>query len=124
MIRLERRLEGDAAWLRSEDIETFHQYAFGTCRQCGASAELAASFAEWLAAHDPAVAASGAPDLEVVAEAFRTVAVTAKALQFSLARQSRGRTVDLHSPLAEMGRAYKTAMDGLVARYATPDLRA
>jgi hypothetical protein len=122
MVRLEHRLDGDAAWLRSEDIETFHQYAFGTCRQCGASAELAASFVDWLGARDPAVLASGARDLEVVAEAFRTVAVAAKALQFSLARQSRGRAVDLHSPLAEMGRAYKTAMDGLVARYGGPAL--
>jgi hypothetical protein len=114
MLRLEQRLDGDVAWLRSGGIETFHQYAFGTCRQCGASAELAASFVDWLAAHDPA---SGSPDLEEAAEAFRTVAVTAKALQFSLARVSRGRSVDLHGPLAEMGRAYKVAMDGLVARY-------
>ncbi len=107
--------------MRSEDIETFHQYAFGTCRQCGASAELAASFVDWLAAHDSVAPASGSQDLEDAAEAFRTVAVTAKALQFSLARQSRGRSVDLHGPLAEMGRAYKVAMDGLVARYG--DLR-
>jgi hypothetical protein len=119
MLRLEQRLDDDAGWLRSEDIETFHQYAFGTCRQCGASAELAASFVDWLAAHDPS---SGSPDLKDAAEAFRTVAVTAKALQFSLARQSRGRSVDLHSPLAEMGRAYKTAMDGLVARYGASEL--
>jgi hypothetical protein len=117
MIRLEQRLNRDAAWLRGEDIETFHQYAFGTCRQCGASAELAASFVEWLAAHDPAAQPSGTQELEDAAEAFRTVAVTAKALQFSLARQSRGRSVDLHGPLTEMGRAYKTAMDALVARY-------
>jgi hypothetical protein len=51
------------------------------------------------------------------------VAVTAKALQFSLARQSRGRTVDLHGPLTEMGRAYKLAMDGLVARYGATELQ-
>ena len=106
-----------------EDIETFHQYAFGTCRQCGASAELAASFVDWLAAHDPAVSTSEASDLKVVAEAFRTVAVTAKALQFSLARQSRGRTVDLHSPLIEMSRAYATAMAGLVARYGASEVQ-
>jgi hypothetical protein len=117
MIRLEQRLDGDAAWLRTEDIETFHNYAFGTCRQCGASAELAASFVDWLRTRDPDVSASDAGDLVVVAESFRTVAVAAKALQFSLARQSRGRTVDLHGPLTEMGLAYKTAMDGLVARY-------
>jgi Domain of unknown function (DUF1839) len=117
MLRLEQRLESDAAWLRSEGIETFHQYAFGTCRQCGASAELAASFVDWLAVHDPGAPASGSQDLQDIAEAFETVAVTAKALQFSLARQSRGRSVDLHGPLTEMSGAYKKAMDGLVARY-------
>ena len=55
--------------------------------------------------------------LRCVAEAFRTLAVTAKALQFSLARRSHGRSVDLHASFEEMGRAYRTAMDGLVARY-------
>ena len=115
MLRFEQRLEHDAAWLGTQDIETFHLYAFGTCRQCGATAELAASFVDWLAAHDPA--ASDCDDLVVVAEAFRTLAVTAKALQFSLARRSRGRSVDLHALFEEMGRAYRTAMDGLVARY-------
>jgi Domain of unknown function (DUF1839) len=112
MIRFEQRLGHDVAWLGSQDIETFHLYAFGTCRQCGAAAELAASFVEWLGRHD-----SGSGNLVAVAEAFRTVATTAKALQFSLARASRGRNVDLHSPFEEMGRAYRTAMDGLVARY-------
>jgi hypothetical protein len=124
MLRLQQRLDGDAAWLRSEDVETFHQYAFGTCRQCGASAELAASFVDWLAAHDSVAPGSGSQDLEDAAEAFRTVAVTAKALQFSLARLSRGRSVDLHAPLAEMGRAYKVAMDGLVGRYGGSELQA
>ena len=51
------------------------------------------------------------------------MAVTAKALQFSLARLSRGRSVDLHGPLTEMGRAYKAAMDGLVARYGASERR-
>ena len=121
MLRLEQRLDADAAWLRGEEIETFHQYAFGTCRQCGASAELAASFVDWLVVHDPALSGAGTSDLEVVAEAFRSVAVGAKAVQFSLARQSRGRTVDLQGPLAEMSVAYKRAMDGLVARYGDTD---
>jgi hypothetical protein len=115
MLRFEQRLEHDAAWLGTQDLQTFHLYAFGTCRQCGATAELAASFVDWLAAHDPAV--TGSDDLVVVAEAFRTVAVTAKSLQFSLARRSRGRSVDLHASFEEMGRAYRTAIHGLVARY-------
>jgi Domain of unknown function (DUF1839) len=115
MLRFERRLDEDARWLGSQDIETFHLYAFGTCRQCGASAELAASFVDWLASHDPA--ATGSDDLRVVADSFRTVAVAAKALQFSLARRSRGRPVELHASFEEMSRAYATAMDGLVACY-------
>ena len=115
MVRFEQRLEDDATWLGRQDIETFHLYAFGTCRQCGASAELAASFVDWLAAHDPA--ARGADDLSVVADAFRSVATSAKALQFSLARRSRGRSVDVHGSFEEMSRAYRTAMQGLVDRY-------
>ena len=115
MVRFEQRLEHDAAWLGTQDIETYHLYAFGTCRQCGATAELAASFVDWLAEHDPAV--TGSDDLVVVADAFRTVATTAKALQFSLARRSRGRAVDLHGSFEEMSLAYRTAMDGLVSRY-------
>jgi hypothetical protein len=115
MVRFEQRLEHDAAWLGTQDIETFHLYAFGTCRQCGATAELAASFVDWLGAHDPV--ATGSDDLQVVADDFRTVATTAKALQFSLARRSRGRTVDLHGSFEEMSRAYRAAMSGLAARY-------
>jgi hypothetical protein len=115
MLRFERRLEQDAPWLGSQDIETFHLYAFGTCRQCGASAELAASFVDWLAAHDPA--AKGSEDLAAAADAFRVVATAAKALQFGLARRSRGRTVDLSGSFEEMSGAYRSAMDALVARY-------
>jgi Domain of unknown function (DUF1839) len=115
MSRFALRLADDEAWLGSQDIETFHLYAFGTCRQCGAAMELAASFVGWLALHDPAAVGSG--DLEAVADAFRAVATTAKALQFSLARRSRGRAVDLSSSFVEMSVAYHAAMDGLVTRY-------
>jgi hypothetical protein len=45
------------------------------------------------------------------------VASSAKALQFSLARASRGRRVDLDGLFGEMSRAYQTAIDGLVGRY-------
>jgi hypothetical protein len=52
-----------------------------------------------------------------VAEQFNAVATSAKALQFALARLSRGRSVDLHGPFEEMSRAYQSAMAGLEARY-------
>ena len=37
---------------RSTGRTGFHPYAFATCRQCGASAELAAAFVDWLDEHD------------------------------------------------------------------------
>jgi hypothetical protein len=117
MIRFKRRLEQDLAWLESQDTETFHLYAFGTCRQCGSSAELAASFADWLHLHDRSTTASRSGDLQIVADSFRSVATSAKALQFSLARASRGRKVDLDGLFDDMGQAYRTAMDGFVGRY-------
>ena len=118
MVRFEQRLEHDLAWLGQQDIEMFHLYAFGTCRQCGAAAELAASFVDWLGQHDTTAAGSAEErHLGAVAAAFRSVADAAKALQFSLARLSRGRSVDLHASFVEMSRGYRAAMDGLTARY-------
>ena len=52
------------------------------CRQCGASAELAASFVDWLDRHD-------GPGTEAAAEPFRAVAEGAKRLQFAMARRGR-----------------------------------
>ncbi len=78
------RITDDVAWLAAQDLETFHLYAFGTCRQCGATNELAASFVEWLNRMDR-------PGTERAADAFRAVAEGAKALQYALARISRRR---------------------------------
>jgi len=117
MARFQLRMEHDLTWLEGQDTEVFHLYAFGTCRQCGAAAELAASFVDWLAVNDPLLDGTGPEDLALVAESFRTVATVAKALQFALARASRGRNVDLKGSFDELGRAYGTAMDGLAARY-------
>ncbi len=108
--RLGARLEHDLPWLATQDIETFHLYSFGMCRQCGASAELAASFVDWLCRHDR----SGA---EPAADAFRDLAGGAKALQFALARVVRGRTVDLASILEPMERSWAAAMDTLDVHY-------
>jgi hypothetical protein len=117
MARFQQRLAHDLAWLEGQDTETFHLYAFGTCRQCGAAAELAASFVDWVAANDPSASAASVEDLVTAAESFRTVATTAKALQFALARASRGRKVDLDGLFDGLGLAYRAAMEGLVARY-------
>lgn len=108
--RLGARVEDDLAWLAGQDLETFHRYAFGTCRQCGASAELAGAFVDWLVVHD-------GPGIEPAAEAFRALADRAKALQFALARATRGRTVDLAPLIDGMAREWATAMDVLGKRY-------
>jgi hypothetical protein len=35
-------------WLSGQDLDTFHRYSFGICRQCGSNTEWAASFVGWL----------------------------------------------------------------------------
>jgi len=108
--RMRERLGPELDWLRSQDLEMFHKWAFGFCRQCGANAELAASFVEWLAAHDDT-------SITAATEAFRGLASATKTLQFSLARAARGRAVDVDPVLDEMELHWDTAMAPLVARY-------
>jgi len=103
-------LRRDLPWLVGEDLETFHLYAFGTCRQCGASNELAASFVDWLNDHD-------GPGTESAAEDLRAVAEGAKALQFALARVARGRQADLESILSPMAERWERALGTLECRY-------
>ncbi len=108
--RLGRRLTEDLPWLAEQGLETFHRYSFGTCRQCGACAELASSFVDWLDRHDR-------PGSEAAARSFAELAAGAKALQFALARAARGRRVDLRPVLEPMERHWSEAMEALVARY-------
>ena len=108
--RLRKRVAHDLPWLSTAGIETFHEYAFGTCRQCGAAAELAASFVDWLAER-------GEHDDGDAAGHLRRVAETAKTLQFQLARAARGRPVDVDGPLTEMERDWDAAIGALVARH-------
>lgn len=109
MGRFKDRLSADLGWLAGQDVATFHRYAFGTCRQCGSNAELAASFVDWLDGYDGG--------LSGVAERFRAVSDGAKALQFGLARVLRGRQPDLDGPLDEMAKAWEDGMEALVGRY-------
>ncbi|MCU1487505.1 MAG: hypothetical protein JWN67_4251 [Actinomycetia bacterium] len=110
MVRFKKRLEEDLPWLAAEGVEAFHQYAFGTCRQSGATAELAASFVDWLGAR-------GEAGLAPVAERFRSLSDAVKSLQFGLARAARGRDVDLDTPLGTMARDWDEALGALAARY-------
>jgi hypothetical protein len=104
------RILRDVPWLAQEDLETFHLYAFGTCRQCGASTEMAASFVDWVNRNDR-------PGTESAADDFRAVAEGAKALQFALARVVRGRSSDLESILGPMADRFERAMGTLECRY-------
>jgi len=104
--RLSERVYADLDWLAAGDLEAFHLYAFGTCRQCGAGAELAASYVDWLAGRLEA-------DLGGIAEDFQVIAAGAKAVQFGLARVARGRSAELHGTFSDMEAAWERAMDGL-----------
>jgi len=112
MPRLRARLESDLGWLAEKGDAAFHHYAFATCRQCGANAELAAAFVDWLDGRDGG-------GLDKAADAFAAMASVAKGLEFSLARAARGRGIDLAGPFEAMEQAWDTAMDILVARYGT-----
>ena len=104
------RVGADLPWLAAQGIEAFHHYAFGLCRQCGASTELAATFVDWLNEHDGPGTESAAADLRQVAEG-------AKSLQFALARAARGRTVDFGGVFDDMAASWDRAMDVLGQRY-------
>jgi len=80
--RFKERLESDLPWLARSGESVFHPYSFGTCRQLGASSALAGSYLDWLGAQTGV-------GLGDAAEAFRTIAESAKGLQFALARVAR-----------------------------------
>ena len=43
-----KQLAKDIEWLKSENIEMFHQYSFATLRQFGACFEMASTYIDWL----------------------------------------------------------------------------
>jgi hypothetical protein len=110
--RLGKRLADDLPWLAGQDLETFHLYSFGMCRQCGATAELAAAFVAWLNDRDR-------PGTEGAGAAFAELAAGAKSLQFALARVVRGRQVDLAGIVGPMEEHWASGMATLADRYGT-----
>jgi hypothetical protein len=108
--RLGERIEADLSELAAEGDEFFHGYAFGTCRQCGASAEVAASFVAWLGR------AIG-EDTGEIADRLNAVANDAKALELMLARVARGRAVDITAVIEAMAGAWGDALGELDERY-------
>ena len=113
ILRFAKSLTKDLEWLRTAGVASFHLYAFGTFRQCGASAEIGAAFVEWLADQ------MGNPeDLQGAAQSLRTIAQTCKAAEFSLARVARGRNADFTAAFDTMSAAWDNATTLLRQRYA------
>lgn len=102
--RMAERVAIDVAWLQQSSFETFHLWAFGTLRQCGASSEMAAAFCRWLAERT-----GGCRDLTEAAEHWASLAESAKSLQFVLARVARGRNADFGPTLESMANDWEMA---------------
>jgi Domain of unknown function (DUF1839) len=109
IVRMAARIDADLEWLRQAEGETFHVWAFGICRQCGASAELAATFLHWLAERDQGQAIA----LTAAAEQQQQLAEAAKSLQFTLARVARGRSTDIGPILDAMATNWQAASAAL-----------
>ncbi len=100
--RMATRFRDDLAWLQRDGLPAFHAYAFATLRQCGATAELAASLCEWLGAHG-----RPCPD---AADAFGALTNGCKSVQFRLARLAAGRDVDVVAMIEELAPHWDRAM--------------
>lgn len=83
-----------AEWLPEAGVDTFHLWAFSSLRQCGATAELLADFAEGIEGTFAGASAAAAP--------LREVASNAKAAQFKMARIANGRKGDAAPALSAM----------------------
>jgi hypothetical protein len=104
VVRLGRRLSAISPWLATQGPEVFHQLAFGTCRQLGATAEVGSSYLDWLDRRT-------ALEMTGAAESLRQAAEHAKALQFSLARAARGRSVNFEDSVASLAAAWDRGLD-------------
>lgn len=102
--RLAQRIVADIPLVQASGPDAFHLWSFGLLRQCGATAELAADLVGYLAGR-------GADGIENAVPHFLQVAQGAKAVQFRMARASRGRAVSLDEPLADMAANWSAAMN-------------
>jgi hypothetical protein len=112
--RMDERINADAEWVREQEMDTFHLWAFATVRQCGASAEMAGAFCQWLARRS---VDDGA--LARAAEHWRSLAEGAKSLEFLMARLARGRSVDIEPVVSGMASDWSRAqaLTGQVAAW-------
>lgn len=100
----------DLAWLITQELGVYHQYAFSTLRQLGASCEFASLYLRWLAER-------GQGDLQDASDAFSSISTTSKALILKLARAVNGkRMVDLTETLSAMEASWDSGMQAVVAR--------
>ncbi len=109
--RMAARVAADLPWLRDAGLDTFHRWAFGTVRQCGANAELASAFATRLDASGVAGAAESA-------RALGEVAVGMKAAEMALARAVRGRDIDVAALFAPLSLRWSLGIGMLAAGFA------
>lgn len=115
--RFAERLDDDAAWLCDQGIDAFHQYAFVFLRQCGAGFATAAAFLAWLAESPVEV---DAPLLVRAAANYETIARSAKAVQFALARAvARKRKGHFRASLEVMATAWDAATADLAVALTT-----
>ena len=101
--RLADSVRDALSWLPDADMTTFHLWSFATLRQCGATAEVAADLADLLA--------RDGLDTTPAAERLRAVALTAKTVQFKMARAARGRAVDLDDLLSALTSDWLAGID-------------
>jgi hypothetical protein len=103
-----QRIEADAPRLCDEGMRAFHAYAFGTLRQCGAAAELAASWCRWMERN-------GVSDLGSAEAAFRDVSAGMKSVQLQLARSVRRGEFTLPSQYEQLADAWCRAIQHVAA---------
>lgn len=109
LLKFKTRFATDMEWLGGESLDTFHQYSFATLRQFGACYELTIAYLRWLGEH-------GVAGLQPATQAFATLAIDAKTLQFQLARaMTRKKPLNL-AALDDMATAWQAAINGLTSR--------
>jgi hypothetical protein len=113
---MRKRIEHDLPWLIEAGLDAFHRYAFGSIRQCGSNAELAADYVDWLAGDESEGVGRDDEGRVPAAQSFLTVSKKAKALEFLLARALRGKRVDLSESMSEMESAWEHAIDATAAQ--------
>ena len=109
--RYAKPLVEDLRWLSGESLPQFHRYAFATLRQFGAAFELAGACLRWLEGQEP-------QHLQPAARSCESIAGTAKALQFKIARAVQThRAFDPTPALEAMAAEWDEIMSALTLRY-------